>query len=506
MPTEISQANRWVILAAVLMAFVPIAINMTILHVAVPSLTLALDATGAQMLWMIDIYPLIMAGLLVPMGTLADRVGHRRMLLSGLVVFLIASLIAAFAPGAGVLIGARALLAFGAAMVMPNILAIIRQTFDRPRELGLALGLWSTIASCGAALGPLVGGFLLEHFWWGSVFLINLPVIPAVWLLAYFKLPRRAPQATGNWSVGQAIILLSGLISTIYAIKSGFGAEDAILATGATALAGISLLLWFVRLQLRSPAPMLDIKLFATPAISMGVVIAVVVSGSLAGIELTIAQELQFVVGLTPLKAGLFLLPLILASALGGPFAGYLVERLGLRMVAVSSLLVSGACVLGLGVSDFHTAGLGVIGLLSGLGLALGIGLTASSLAIMSSVTPAKAGVAGSLEATGYELGAGLGITIFGMLLSASYANAIRIPEQLAGRLPESATRSIGETLNAASHVGVHADLLKAAARMAFSSAHAVALISGGLAIAAVGIVALVTLRNYKPIEGSTGH
>ena len=290
-----SPRNRWLVLLAVMLAFLPVVIDMTILHIAVPSLTLALGASGTEILWIIDIYPLMMAGLLVPMGTLADRVGHRRMLLTGLLIFLSASVFAAFAPNAAVLIGARVALAFGASMIMPNVLAIIRQTFEDSKERALALGLWGTVGSAGAALGPLAGGALLEHFWWGSVFLINVPVMMVVWPLAFFTVPRREVMASGNWTIGQALVLIAGLIATVYAIKSGFKAGSSPVVTGITLVAGIGLLAWFVRQQMRAAEPMLDLSLFSRPAISMGMVMALVVCGSLAGVELTVAQELQFV-------------------------------------------------------------------------------------------------------------------------------------------------------------------------------------------------------------------
>jgi DHA2 family multidrug resistance protein-like MFS transporter len=490
--------NRWLVLFAVLLAFVPIVIDMTILHIAVPSLTLALGASGTEILWIIDIYPLMMAGLLVPMGTLADRLGHRRTLLIGLAVFLVASVIAAFAPTAAVLIGARVLLAVGASMVMPNVLAIIRQTFDDPRERGMALGLWGTIGSAGAALGPLAGGALLEHFWWGSVFLINVPVMLLVWPLAYATLPRRQPTAGGNWTIGQALVLLVGLIATVYAIKSGFKAGNSPIITGATLLAGLTLLAWFVRQQRRSATPMLDLTLFGKPAITMGMVMAIVVSGALAGVELTVAQELQFVVGYSPLEAGLFMMPLVVASAIGGPLAGYVTGVLGLRMVATLSLLVAAGSLAGLGLSDFHNPGLGVIALMATLGLSLSIGLTASSIAIMGSAPADKAGAAGALEGTGYELGAGLGITLFGVLLSASYASAIRLPAELAGTLPASASHSIGETMTAADRIGDAGAALAAAGRAAFSDAHAMVLLTAATLIGVLAMAVFVALRNYR--------
>ncbi|MBN9332741.1 MFS transporter [Devosia sp.] len=493
-----SPRNRWLVLLAVMLAFLPVVIDMTILHIAVPSLTLALGASGTEILWIIDIYPLMMAGLLVPMGTLADRVGHRRMMLTGLLVFLVASVAAAFAPTATMLIAARVGLAFGASMIMPNVLAIIRQTFEDSKERALALGLWGTVGSAGAALGPLAGGALLEHFWWGSVFLINVPVMMIVWPLAYFTIPRRETTATGNWTIGQALILIAGLIATVYAIKSGFKPGSSPLATGASLVGGLGLLAWFVRQQMSSAEPMLDLSLFSRPAISMGMIMALVVCGSLAGVELTVAQELQFVVGHSPLQAGLFMLPLVIASGIGGPIAGFAVGQLGLRNVAAVSLATAALSLAGLGFSDFHNPGPGVVALMVALGLALSIGLTASSIAIMSSAPPEKAGVAGSLEGTGYELGAGLGITFFGVLLASSYSGALRIPVELASDLPVSAAYSIGETMIAAEQLGPAGQPLIEAARSAFSNAHGMVLLSAASLIGLLAVAVFIALRHYK--------
>ncbi len=216
--------QRWLVLAAVMLAFLPVVIDMTILHIAVPSLTLALSASGTQVLWIIDIYPLLMAGLLVPMGTLADRTGHRRLLLAGLAVFGLASLLAAFAPSPAMLIAARVLLALGGSMIMPCVLGIIRRTFEDERERAMALGLWGTVGAAGAAVGPLVGGALLEHFWWGAAFLINVPVMLVVFPAVFLLLPRSERTAAGRWPAGQALLLIAGMIAAVYGLKSGFGA------------------------------------------------------------------------------------------------------------------------------------------------------------------------------------------------------------------------------------------------------------------------------------------
>lgn len=504
-----SRPNRWLVLLAVMLAFLPIVLDLTILHVAVPSLTLALQATGAEVLWIIDIYPLLMASLLIPMGTLADRIGHRRLLLLGLTIFLLGSVFAAFSPSAGALIGARAFMAVGSAMAMPCTLAIIRQTFEDERERAIALGMWGAVASAGAALGPLVGGALLEYFWWGSVFLVNVPVMLVVMPLVVAYTPRRAILGKGNWTIGQALILMAGIMATVYAIKSGFKTESSVLTTSAALLTGLGMLAWFVHQQLHSRYPMLDMSLFSKPAISAGVVMALVVMGSLAGVELMLAQELQFVLGHTALQAGMFMLPLMIASAIGAPLAGLMLGVIGLRLVASLSLFVAAASLAGLAHSSFAEVGIGVVLMLAALGLALGVGLTASSVAIMSSTPAEKAGSAGALEATSYDLGTGLGITGFGLLLASSYERAILLPDGIPPEIAATAGRSIGETLMAAQTLGGSYELaLGAAGRHAFSTSHSMVLLSAAALIGVLGVVVFFILRHRRdqshcPVDGS---
>lgn len=482
MPTRPLDPKRWLVLLAVMLAFLPVVLDMTILHVAVPTLTQALAASNTQVLWIIDIYPLLMAGLLVPMGTLADRVGNRRILLTGLTVFGLASALAAFAPSAPMLIAARMLLALGGAMIMPCVLGIIRRTFEDPAERGLALGLWGTVGAAGAAVGPLIGGALLGHFWWGSVFLVNVPVmlivLPACWLL----LPRREEISPGHWAIGQALLLILGMIATVYAIKAGFGAKQPLPVVLLVLALGAVLLSIFVRLQLRSPEPMLDLSLFSHPAIVAGIIMAVVASGSLAGVELTLAQELQYVLDKTPLQAGLFMIPLMAAAALGGPVAGWLSGRFGLRPVACLSLAVSAGALAGLAVTDFRAPGLIVPVLLAALGLALSIGLTASSIAIMGAADTSEAGAAGSLEATGYELGSGLGITLFGVFMSVVFGRHLVLPEGVPAALADQASRSIGDVYIAAQQLGAGPGAaVISAGKAAFSATHSVLLTTAAL-------------------------
>ncbi|AFY02415.1 MFS transporter [Bdellovibrio bacteriovorus] len=489
--------NKWLILFAALLASLPVVINMTTLHVAIPTLTTSLQASGTQVLWIIDIYALMMSGLLIPMGTLADRVGGRKMILVGLTVFLSASFVASWASSANFLIFARAATAFGAAMIMPSILSIIRIAFDNEKERALALGAWATVGAAGGAIGPLIGGYLLTHFSWSYVFLMNVPLILIIIPFGVMVYPKSAVQPSGKWAFDQALLLIVGLISCIYAVKSAFKADISILElSGTLALGALSLFVFF-RKQKTSEFPLLDLELFKKQEIRVGLLLALVVSGAMAGVEFTIAQELQFVFDKTPLQAGSVMLPLMLATGLGGPVSGYLVGTFGVRLVATVSLLVSAACLLTLTIADFGSIGPVIVGSLFILGLSLAIGLTASSIAIMNAAPPEKAGAAGSIEAVGYELGMGLGITFFGLMMSASYRHAITQASEVIATLPKQATLTIGDTMIAAKQFDPSTtEAILAAAKTAFSSAHQNVLVTAGVMIALVGIIVFVLLGN----------
>lgn len=492
-------ANRWFVLVAVMLAFLPVVLDMTILHVAVPTLTQSLNASGTEVLWIIDIYPLLMAGLLVPMGTLADRVGNREILLVGLGVFAVASASAAFARSPAMLIAARVLLALGGSMIMPCVLGLIRKTFEDEGERAMALGLWGMVGAAGAAVGPLVGGALLEHFWWGSAFLINVPVMLVVAPACHVLLPRVERPTTGNWAIRQAFLLIVGMISLVYGIKAGFAGKQPLPIIALVVVFGVSALTLFVRVQLRSSEPMLDLSLLSRPAIVAGLIMAVVASGASAGVELTLAQELQYVLDETPLEAGIFMFPIMAAAAVGGPVAGHLSNRFGLRPVAVLSLAISAGALLALAQSSFRDPGVVVPVALAVLGLTLSIGLTASSIAIMGSVDAREGGAAGALEATGYELGTGLGITLFGVFLSSLFGRAIELPSDLSPALVEQASRTIGDAHIVAGALAVEQGAaLIAAARAAFTQAHSVLLTTAAVGIAALAVAVFFILAGYR--------
>lgn len=487
--------NRWLVLTAAILAFLPVVIDMTILHVAVPTLATALAASGNEVLWILDIYPLIMAGLLVPMGTLGDRIGHRRLMLVGLSIFTVASVIAAFSVSAAMLIGSRALLAVGGAMIMPAVLAVIRQAFDDPRERAMALGIWTVVGSAGSAIGPLAGGLLLEHFWWGSVFLVNVPVMLIVLPMAFKALPRVKPAApAGRWKFGQALLLTAGLILTVYALKTVLKGEVLALAPAITGAVGLALLIQFGRLQ-RGGEALLDLTLLRHPVIASGLVMAFVASAALAGFELVLAQELQYSLGRTPLEAGLYLLPLVIACAVSGPIAGRLVGLTGLRTLAVGGLALTAVALAGIAISDLEGDDAIVPVLLALLGFAIGGCLLASSVAIMGATPSQKAGAAGALESTGYELGGALGIAFFGSMINAIYRSAWT-PPVIPSDIPASAGLSMADAMTAAQALNYEdAERLKEAAATAFSSAHSTVLGASAALIGLLAVLLFFTLR-----------
>lgn len=347
--------RQWLTLVIIVLVYIPVAIDATVLHVAAPTLSMTLGASGNELLWIIDIYSLVMAGMVLPMGALGDRIGFKRLLILGGTLFGLASLAAAFAHTASWLIATRAILAIGAAMIVPATLAGIRATFSQARHRNMALGVWAAVGSGGAAFGPLVGGMLLEHFYWGSVFLINVPIVLVVVALTARYVPRQAGRRDQSLNLGHAIMLIVAILLLVYSAKTALKGH---IATGVIALALVSgalLLAQFVRIQLAASRPMIDMRQFTHRIILSGVVMAMTAMITLVGFELLMAQELQFVHGLTPYQAGLFMLPVMLASGFSGPIAGMLVSRLGLRKVATGGMALSALSFYGLAATDFST-------------------------------------------------------------------------------------------------------------------------------------------------------
>lgn len=483
--------RQWLTLMIIVLVYIPVAIDATVLHVAAPTLSMTLGASGNELLWIIDIYSLVMAGMVLPMGALGDRIGFKRLLLLGGGLFGLASLAAAFAHSASWLIATRAILAIGAAMIVPATLAGIRATFSEARHRNMALGVWAAVGSGGAAFGPLVGGMLLEHFYWGSVFLINVPIVLAVMALTARFVPRQSGRRDQPLNFSHAVMLIIAILLLVYSAKTALKGQLASGVIALTLMIGALLLGMFIRTQLAAARPMIDMRLFTHRIILSGVVMAMTAMITLVGFELLMAQELQFVHGLTPYEAGLFMLPVMLASGFSGPLAGMLVSRLGLRTVATGGMALSALSFYGLAMTDFSTQQWQAWCLMALLGFSAASALLASTAAIMAAAPAEKAAAAGAIETMAYELGAGLGIAIFGLLLSRSFSASILLPSGLNAEEIERASSSMGEAVQLADTLSPSlGEAILDAARQAFTWSHSVALSSAGsmLILLAVGM------------------
>lgn len=471
--------NRWLILAMISSALFLIITDMTVLYTALPRLTQALDATASQKLWIVNAYPLVVAGLLPGAGMLSDRIGHKKMFIAGLPVFALASLCAAFSASAELLIASRAFLAVGAAMMMPATLSIVRHVFTDERERALAIGIWAAVASGAAALGPVVGGVLLSYFWWGSVFLINVPVVMLVLPLAIYLIPHCGGDNKRPCDFISSLQIMLGLVASIYALKElskpAFSLSDFAIA----AALGTLFLTLFVRRQQRAQYPMIDFSLFRNRLFTSGVGVAIVSMIALVGVELVLSQRLQLVLGMTPLLAALFILPIPVASALAGPLAGALLPRYGERYMLVGGFILTALGIAGVALWYQGNVIMQLVCLFV-VGFGLGGAITAASTAIMLNAPEDKAGMVAAIEDVSWELGGVLGITLLGGLMTAVYSHSLVLPANLpAGAL---AYDSIDEALRLAGAMGADsAARLTQLARGAFDQAFIAVLIAAAL-------------------------
>lgn len=490
--------SRWIVLAVVSSALLLIVVDMTVLYTALPTLSHDLQATATEKLWIVNAYALTVAGLLPLMGALSDRHGPRLLFLSGLVVFGLASLLAAYSPSASILIGARVVLAVGAAMMMPATLAIIRVVFEDPSERSFAIGVWAAVASGGAAFGPVLGGVLLEFFWWGSVFLINVPIVVLALVVTIAIVPQFKGDPERRVDMIGSVQVMVGLVAVIFAIKEAAKGVTYLPVAALIAAAGLVFLVLFARRQLRSAHPMIDFALFRNPVFSAGVIAALFCAAALLGMEFAVSQELQLASGLSPLQAGLTILPIPLSAFFAGPTAGLIMPRVG-----AMRLLWIGLAGAGLGIASLtfthDLGGLAQIASFVVTGASLGATMTAASAAILLNAPANAAGAAASVEEVSYELGGAIGVAILGGLLSGVYSASFVAPD--VGVETSRARDSFdGAILLAQNLGGAASDALLGAARTAFSSAFEVTIITAAaLLIAAALAVAISTLKSRNP-------
>ncbi|MFE1339221.1 MFS transporter [Streptomyces sp. NPDC058733] len=501
-------ANRWVVLVVLCVSLLLVAVDATVLHVAVPAVSEDLRPGAIELLWIVDTYPLVCASLLILFGTLGDKVGRRRILLLGYGLFGIASALAAFAPNAQVLILARALLGVGGAMIMPATLSILRQVFPDRRERALAIGVWSAVAAVGAAVGPLLGGFLLEHFWWGSVFLVNIPLMLISLPVGRLLLPESTGEGDGPWDVVGALMAAAGLFGVVFGVKRlGGGESPAGLLTLVPLVAGAALLVLFVRRQRRRRHPLVDLGMFARPAFSTSVACIVLAMLALVGLELIAAQYLQLVLGLSPLQTGLRLLPLTFAAMAAGLFGARMLRRFGPRRMVCAGFCLTAAAVVTLtamGATDNCPL------LLAGFVL-LGFGLETTLFgayeSMLSEAPAEQAGGAAAIGETSYQLGAGIGIALLGSVMNAAYAPGLADVPGVSPQASGAAGHSLGEAYEIAAHLGGAAgSALRTAARASFvHGLHVTLLVSAGLlllgAAMALRLPRVMQCGEQEPVE-----
>ncbi|MEW1723774.1 MFS transporter [Streptomyces sp. NPDC093109] len=493
-------ANRWVVLAVLCASLLLVALDATVLHVAVPAVTADLHPSGVGLLWIVDSYPLVCASLLILFGTLGDRIGRRRILLMGYGIFALASAAAAFAPTPEVLIGARALLGVGGAMIMPATLSVLRAVFPDRRERAMAIGVWTAVAAAGAALGPVLGGFLVEHFWWGSVFLVNLPLLAVLLPLGRFALPESRGPDGGPWDVLGALLAAAGVLGVVFGVKRlGAGESPLGPSTLVPLCAGAALLVLFVRRQRRRTYPLIDLRMFARPAFATSVGCIVLAMLALVGLELIAVQYLQLVLGLSPLETGLRLLPLTFAAMAAGATGAASLRRLGpRRMVSWGFVLTAVAVLLLVQMGQHDRPALLTSGFVL-LGFGLQTTLFGAYESMLSEAPADRAGGAAAIGETSYQLGAGLGIALLGSVMNAVYAPGLASAKGVPQAAGAAAADSLSEAYQVADRLGGPAgESLRFAARHSFvQGLHVTLLVSAGLLL----LGALAALRLPRAME-----
>ncbi len=480
--------REWIGLTVLALACLLYVMDLTVLHLAVPAMSADLQPTSAQMLWIIDIYGFFVAGSLVTMGTLGDRIGRRRILLVGAAAFGAVSVLAAFSVSAEMLIATRALLGIAGATLAPSTLSLIFHMFQDPKQRSIAIGVWIGSFSAGSAIGPVLGGVMLEFFWWGSVFLLALPVMIALLVLGPRVLPEYRDPNAGRLDLFSAALSVAAVLAVIYGLK-GIAQDGVAPAHGVSILVGALLGAMWVRRQRRLPDPMIDVALFRIRAFNTALAVNFLAIFVVIGYFLFIAQFLQLVVGLSPLEAGLLSLPSALGFVVGSQITPRIAPRVGARRLIGGGLAVAavGMAILTQVGRDDGLLTLVIASVVISLGFAPVFGLTTEL--IVGSAPPERAGAASGISETGAELGGALGIAILGSVGIAVYRG--RLGETLPSDISVEAATTARDTLGAA--IDVAGQLPDPIGSVLIDSAQS-AFVSGMHTVAAVAAVIAITV------------
>ncbi|GAB3074250.1 MFS transporter [Bordetella muralis] len=490
-------------LALLALPTILLGMDLTLLHLALPALALDLRPTSAQTLWIVDSYGFMIAGLLITMGTLGDRIGRRKLLLVGAAAFGIASVMAAYSTSAAMLIAARAVLGVAGATLMPSTLALISNMFQHPHQRALAIGVWATMFALGMAAGPVVGGILLEHYWWGAGFLVALPIIAMLLVAGPFILPEyRAPQQ-GRLDLGSVALSLLALLPIVYGIKQF--AKNGIEAGALWAIAGGSVfMILFIRRQRRLRSPLIDLDLFSNRAFSVALVVLLVGLIGVGGTMLLVTQYLQLVVGLSPFTAGLWMGPPALAMLAAGITAPLLARKIRPGNVIAGALGLSVVGYLLLTQLDNASRGIELVTASFAL-VYLGLGtIAALGTDLVVSAAPAeKAGSASAMSETVQELGLAVGIAMLGSLTTTIYR--IKIADRIDIPMALDVRHAASDSLAGATSVAqaLPAGLLEQAQTAFITGVHAAAA-TCALCVAILAGLAAITLRHIGISDSPT--
>ncbi len=502
MSTGTPKATRreWTGLAVIALPCLLYSMDLTVLNLAVPHLSADLQPTGAQLLWIVDIYGFMIAGSLITMGTLGDRIGRRRLLLIGAAAFGLASVLAAFSTSAEMLIAARALLGVAGATLAPSTLSLIRNMFADPAQRTVAIGVWITSFSAGGAIGPLIGGLLLEHFWWGSVFLVSVPVMVLLLVLGPLLLPEYRDPNAGRLDLASAALSLVAVLSLIYGLKR-FAEDGMGWLPLVCVLAGMAVGAVFLRRQRTLDSPLVDLALFRVPAFSAALAINTLCFFGAFGAFLFIAQYLQLVIGLSPLKAGLWSVPSAAGFIAGSMLAPVLVRRIRAELAVMASLAL--ACA-GFGVLTQVGGASGLATLVTGsiiFSLGLAPVVTLGTDLIVGSAPPERAGAAAAISETSSELGGALGIAVLGSVVTAVYRSGMAdtVLSGVSVAAAQAARSTLGGAVAVAGQLpGASGAALLDASRGAFAHAFQVTATISALMVLATVLLAAFMLRQGR--------
>jgi DHA2 family multidrug resistance protein-like MFS transporter len=487
---RMSAKQGWA-LAVLVLPVLLISIDMTVLGFAVPFLSEDLAPTSSQLLWIVDVYGFVLAGLLVTMGSLGDRLGRRMLLIVGSAAFAAASVLAAYAPSPEALIAARALLGVAGATLMPTTLALMRNLFTDDRQRRFAIAIWASGFSAGAAAGPVIGGWLLEHFWWGSVFLMAAPVSLAVVLAAPFLLPESKNPNPGTLDLASVALSFLALFPFVYGVKTI--AEHGLTWAAAAAIGlGAVAAVRFVRRQSRLEHPLIDVGLFRLRRFSASLATNFTIVFAMISALFLLTQYLQLVLGFSPMEAGLLLLPGMAVSVVTGLIAVRMSEGIGMVRTIIGglALVIAGFAAMAFIGVDTGAVVVGVSFALIGAGS--GLAQTVTNDAVLAAVPVDRAGAASAISETAYELGGAMGVALLGSLATGIYRSEL-------GDAPDAAADTLGEAAHVAATLPADAgDALMIAARTAFTDGLRT------VAVAAAVLVLIATVAVGRALRSRT--